>query len=363
MKFVDEYRDPVLAQTILAEIRKTVTRPWVIMEVCGGHTHAIVKHGIDQLLPDKIELVHGPGCPVCVTPLTTLDQAIELAGRSEIIFTSFGDMLRVPASYTTLLTVKAKGGDVRIVYSSLEALTIARQNPQKQVVFFGVGFETTAPGSGMAIKQAAREGLTNFSVLASHVLIPPAMSALLNAHGNRVQGYLAAGHVCVITGINQYKLLARQHKVPIIVTGFEPLDILSAIFMLIKQLEHGKHEVQNQYSRSVNTEGNKMAQKLMNEIFKVTDRQWRGIGLLRASGLAIKDEFTAFDAEKKFDLTKIKTEESTKCLSGAILQGLTKPDECTAFAKECLPSHPLGATMVSSEGACAAYYQFMEHGK
>lgn len=358
MKFVDEYRDPRLAKTILAEIKSVVTKPWVIMEVCGGHTHAIVKNGIDQILPEQIELVHGPGCPVCVTPLEILDKAIAIAGKPDVIFTSFGDMLRVPGSRQDLFMVKSAGGDVRIVYSPLESLAIARENPDKHVVFFGVGFETTAPGNAMAVKQAKQEGLANFSMLSSHVLIPPAMKALLDSPDNRVQGYLAAGHVCTVMGWQEYESIAKKYKVPIVPTGFEPMDILAGILMVVKQLEQDRFEVENQYSRSVTREGNRAAQDLISEVFEVTDRKWRGIGELPASGLRIRDSYAAYDAEKIFSVEDIIVEEPEKCLSGQVLQGLKAPRECPAFGKECTPEHPLGATMVSSEGACAAHYKY-----
>lgn len=362
MKFIDEYRDPAIAKAILAEIKSVVTKPWVIMEVCGGHTHAIVKNGIDQILPEQIELVHGPGCPVCVTPLEILDKAIAIASRSDVIFTSFGDMLRVPGSHQDLFMVKSAGGDVRIVYSPLESLAIARENPDKQVVFFGVGFETTAPGNAMAVKQAKKEKLANFSMLSSHVLIPPAMKSLLDSPDNRVQGYLAAGHVCTVMGWKEYEPIAQEYKVPIVPTGFEPIDILAGILMIVKQLEEGRHEVENQYSRSVIREGNKAAQDLISEVFEVTDRKWRGIGELSASGLKIRDSYVTYDGEKIFSVDDIVVQEPESCVSGQVLQGRKTPRECIAFGKECTPEHPLGATMVSSEGACAAYYRYSNIG-
>lgn len=362
MKYLDEYRNPTLAKAILAAIRQTVTQSWVIMEICGGQTHAIIKNGIDQLLPAQIELVHGPGCPVCVTPLETIDRAIVIAGRPEVIFCSFGDMLRVPGSDKDLFMVKSAGGDVRMVYSPLEAVKIARDNPDREVVFLAVGFETTAPGNAMAIHQAAREGLTNFSTLVSHVLVPPAMQALLSSPANRVQGYLAAGHVCSIMGWAEYEPIAEQYKIPIVVTGFEPMDILEGIRLVVKQLEEGRYQVQNQYSRVVQREGNRPAQEMIRSIFEVTDRKWRGIGTIPASGLKIRDSFAAFDAEKKFMVDGIQTRESTLCVSGEVLQGLKKPAACPAFGRQCRPEHPLGATMVSSEGACAAYYKYHQSG-
>ena len=358
MKYLDEFRDPELAKKIVTAIRNTVTRPWVIMEICGGQTHSIIKNGIDQVLPEEIELVHGPGCPVCVTPLEVIDKAIEIASRPEVIFTSFGDMLRVPGSRKDLFMVKSEGGDVRTVYSPLEAVKIARENPAREVVFFAVGFETTAPGNALAIHQAAQEGLTNFSELVSHVLVPPAMEALLSSPENRVQGYLAAGHVCTVMGWEEYEPIAKKYKVPIVPTGFEPVDILEGILLVVKQLEEGRHEVENQYLRSVKREGNRPAQKLIKEIFEITNRKWRGIGEIPSSGLKIRDKYADFDAERKFDVGNIKANEAEICISGIILQGLKKPNECPAFGKECSPSHPLGATMVSSEGACAAYFKY-----
>ncbi len=358
MKYLDEYRDPALAKRILAEIEKTVTRPWVIMEICGGHTHAIVKNGIDQVLPKEIELVHGPGCPVCVTPVEIVDKAVAIASRPEVIFTSFGDMLRVPGSTRDLFMVKSAGGDVRIVYSPLEAVNIARANPDREVVFFAVGFETTAPGNGLAVEQAAMEGLGNFSELVSHVLVPPAIKALLDSPDNRVQGYLAAGHVCTVMGWREYEPIAEQYKVPIVPSGFEPMDILAGILMVVKQLEEGRHEVENQYSRSVTREGNIPAQGMINRVFEVADRKWRGIGDIPASGLKLRNAYAAYDAERKFSVEAIKVKESELCISGRVLQGLKKPLDCKAFGKECTPEHPLGATMVSSEGACSAYYKY-----
>jgi len=358
MKFVAEYRDPAFARQLLDQIRRTVTRPWVVMEICGGHTHAIMKNGLDQLLPGQVELVHGPGCPVCVTPLETIDRAVAIAARPEVIFTSFGDMLRVPGSVSSLLMAKSAGADVRMVYSPLEAVALARQHPEREVVFLAVGFETTAPGNGMALLQARREGLTNFSLLASHVLVPPAIRALLSSPGNRVQGYLAPGHVCTVMGWGEYEPLAEEFKVPIVVTGFEPVDILAGLLMVLRQLEGGRHAVENQYGRSVSREGNLAAQKILAEVFAVRDRPWRGIGMLPMSGLVIKDELAAFDAERKFAVESIRVRESGLCMSGSVLQGLLKPDGCPAFGRECTPEHPLGATMVSGEGACAAYYRY-----
>ncbi len=358
MKYLDEYRNPVLAKKILANIKDTVTRSWTIMEICGGQTHSIIRSGIDQLLPSEIELVHGPGCPVCVTPLETIDKAIAIAGLPDVIFCSFGDMLRVPGSTKDLLMVKSEGGDIRVVYSPLEAVKIARRHPDKKVVFLAVGFETTAPGNAMAIMQAAREGLTNFSELASHVLVPPAMKALLSSPENRVQGYLAAGHVCTVMGLEEYDPIAEEFKAPIVATGFEPMDILEGILLIAKQLEEGRHDVENQYTRLVQSQGNKKAKEMVSTIFEICNRQWRGIGELPASGLRIRDQFAGFDAEKLYNVHDLHVLESEKCISGQILQGMKKPVECSAFGNECVPEHPLGATMVSSEGACAAYYKY-----
>ncbi|MBC8322371.1 MAG: hydrogenase formation protein HypD [Candidatus Marinimicrobia bacterium] len=363
MKYLDEFRDPEIAKQILSEIHKTVTKPWVIMEICGGQTHSIIRNGLDQVLPKEIELVHGPGCPVCVTPLEIIDKAIAIAGKPNVIFTSFGDMLRVPGSKKDLFMVKSEGSDVRTVYSPLEALTIAKANPDKEVVFFAVGFETTAPGNAMAIHQAAMEGIKNFSELVSHVLVPPAMEALLSSPENRVQGYLAAGHVCTIMGWEEYDPIAEKYKVPIIPTGFEPVDILEGILLVVKQLEEGRHEVENQYLRSVKREGNPVAQNLISEIYEVTDRKWRGIGEIPMSGFVIREKYKLFDAEDKFSVGDIHADEPELCISGVILQGLKKPHECPAFGKECTPTTPLGATMVSSEGACAAYYKYQRMGK
>ncbi len=328
------------------------------MEVCGGQTHSIVKNGIDRLLPSEIELVHGPGCPVCVTSLELLDKAIAIASRPDVIFASFGDMLRVPGSEKDLFMVKSEGGDVRIVYSPLDAVQLAKENPDKKVVFFAVGFETTAPSNAMAVRQASRGGLSNFSVLVSHVLVPPAMKALLNSPQNRVQGYLAAGHVCAVMGWEEYEPIARQHKVPIVVTGFEPVDILLGILMTVRQLERGEAKVENHYLRAVSREGNRPAQELIEKIFEVTDRNWRGIGVIESSGFRLRPEFAQHDAEQVFDLTDMKVSEPSSCISGLVLQGLKKPHECPVFAEECTPQTPLGATMVSSEGACAAYYSY-----
>lgn len=358
MKFVDEYRDGAKARQYAEEIQRLTTKPWTIMEICGGQTHAIVKFGIDALLPPSLNLVHGPGCPVCVTPLELIDKAIEIAGRPGVIFCSFGDMLRVPGSRSDLLSVKAGGGDVRIVYSPLDAVKIALEQPKKEVVFFAVGFETTAPANALAVCQAHQRGLTNFSVLVSQVLVPPAMEAILSAPANRVQGFLAAGHVCTVMGCAEYHPIARRYRVPIVVTGFEPVDILQGLLMCVKQLEEGRAEVENQYARSVRPEGNRPAQELIQQVFRVVPRKWRGVGEIPRSGLGLTPEFARFDAEERFGVADHHAEESAECISGLILQGLKKPHECTAFGINCTPEHPLGATMVSSEGACAAYYRY-----
>jgi hydrogenase expression/formation protein HypD len=358
MKYLTEYRDPATAKKMLAEIRKTVTTPWVIMEVCGGQTHAIVRSGIDQLLPEKIRLVHGPGCPVCVTPLETIDRAIAIARRPEVIFCSFGDMLRVPGSDRDLLTARSAGADVRVVYSPLEALQVAGDNPDRQVVFFAIGFETTAPGNAMAILQADKQGLDNFSELVCHVLVPPAMTALLSSAKNQVNGYLAAGNVCTIMGLAEYEEIAEKYKVPIVATGLEPNDIIEGILMVVKQLEEGRSEVENQYVRSVRYDGNVLARQAVNEVFEICDQKWRGIGLLPDSGLKIRKRFSGLDATLRFGVEGVEVNEPEMCISGEVLQGLKRPNECSAFGLECKPEHPLGATMVSSEGACAAYYRY-----
>ncbi|HWR35310.1 MAG TPA: hydrogenase formation protein HypD [Clostridia bacterium] len=358
MKFVTEYRDAAAAAEYAAAITRVTTRPWTIMEICGGQTHSIVKFGIDELLPKKITLVHGPGCPVCVTPLELIDKAIAIAGRPEVIFCSFGDMLRVPGSERDLFEVKARGGDVRILYSPMDALKIAKENPDKQVVFFAVGFETTAPAHAMAVHQAKQEGIKNFSILVSHVLVPPAMEAILGSPENRVQGFLAAGHVCTVMGFEEYYPIAAKYKAPIVVTGFEPLDILQGILMCVTQLEEGRAEVENQYTRSVRRQGNRGAQELIGKVFRVVARKWRGVGEIPASGLGLRPEFAEYDAELKFGLTEYTAEESSECISGEVLCGVKKPAECPAFGVICTPEKPLGAPMVSNEGACAAYYRY-----
>ena len=358
MKFTDEYRDQRLAKELAAALARVTTRPWTIMEVCGGQTHAIVKFGLDQLLPPGVELVHGPGCPVCVTPVELIDKAIEIAARPEVIFCSFGDMLRVPGTQRDLFSVKAQGGDVRIVYSPLDAVQLARRHPDRQVVFFAVGFETTAPANALAVLQAHRLGLKNFSMLVSHVLVPPAMEAILSSPNNRVQGFLAAGHVCTVMGYTEYEPIAHRYRVPIVVTGFEPLDILQGILMCVEQLEQGRAEVQNQYARAVRRRGNEPAQELIRHVFQVVPRKWRGVGEIPQSGLGLAPAYAEFDAERRFGVATLTAEESAECISGLILQGVKKPHQCPAFATRCTPEHPLGATMVSSEGACAAYYRY-----
>ena len=358
MKYVSEYRDADLVRKTTREIRRIVTKPWVIMEICGGQTHAIVRHGLDQLLPDEIELVHGPGCPVCVTPLELIDKALAIASQPNVIFTSFGDMLRVPGSGRDLFSVRAVGGDVRVVYSPLDAVKVAQQNPDKEVVFFAIGFETTAPANAMSVLQAQKLGLTNYSVLVSHVRVPPAMHAILGSPHNRVQGFLAAGHVCAVMGYWEYPPIAEKYHTPIVVTGFEPLDIAQGILETVRRLEAGKVEVGNAYSRAVTREGNLPAQKVIEQVFCECDRKWRGIGTIPMSGWCLRPELAAFNAENKFNVEAIRPEESPLCIAGEILQGLKKPHDCTAFGKQCKPGHPLGATMVSAEGACAAYYKY-----
>ena len=356
MKYVDRYRDGNAMKKLLQVIKARTSRPWTIMEICGGQTHSIMKNGLDQVLP--VELVHGPGCPVCVTPLETIDRALAIAARSDVIFCSFGDMARVPGSHKDLLTVKAEGGDVRLVYSPLDAVALAQKNPDKQVVFFGVGFETTAPVVAMAVMQAKTMGLPNFSVLASHVLVPPAMEAILSEPECRVQGFLAAGHVCTVTGYGEYHPIAQKFGVPMVVTGFEPVDILEGVLMCVEQLESDRAEVENQYRRSVREEGNLSAMALIDQVFETVDRKWRGIGEIPRSGWGLRSEMAAFDAARRFDVTDLAVEESSECMAGQVLQGRLKPDQCPAFGVRCTPEHPLGATMVSGEGACAAYYHY-----
>lgn len=360
MKYLEEYRDADLSKRLLNAIKKITTKNWTIMEVCGGQTHSIVKFGIDELLPGEITLVHGPGCPVCVTPLEQIDKAIEIASKQDVIFCSFGDMLRVPGSEKDLLTVKADDGNVKIVYSPLDALKIAKDNQDKEVVFFAVGFETTAPANAMAVYQAHDQNIKNFSVLTSHVLVPPAIEAILSSENNRVQAFLAAGHVCTIMGFEEYEPIVKKYNAPIVVTGFEPVDILQGIYMCVKQLEEGRAESENAYSRVVSQKGNESAKNIIREVFKVVPRKWRGIGEIPRSGLGLCDKYKEYDAERKFGMVDYTKDESTKCISGLILQGVKKPSECSVFGIECTPEHPLGATMVSSEGACAAYYRYRD---
>jgi len=361
VKYLDEYRDGKIASKIVEEIRRIQTRPWVIMEVCGGQTHSIVKNGVDYLLPRGIELVHGPGCPVCVTPLEMIDKAHAIARRPDVIFCSFGDMLRVPGSEGDLFTIKSEGGDVRIVYSPLDCLKIARANPDKKVVSFAVGFETTAPANAMLVSRAKQDGVHNVSILVSHVLVPPSIAAILQSPQNRVQGFLGPGHVCAIMGYREYEPMSARFKVPIVITGFEPLDILQGTLMVVRQLEEGRAEVENEYSRILDREGNRPAQKLVASVFEIADRKWRGVGSIPKSGYKLRWEYRDYDAEKIFSVKEIDTREPEICISGRILRGIKKPHDCPAFGTICTPQHPLGATMVSAEGACAAYYAYGRH--
>jgi hydrogenase expression/formation protein HypD len=363
VKYVDEFRDGVKAKEYAEALARLAAHPWIIMEICGGQTHAIVKFGIDQLLPDGITLVHGPGCPVCVTPVELIDKAVEIASRPGVIFCSFGDMLRVPGTGRDLLSVKAAGGDVRVVYSPLDAVRLARENPDREVVFFAVGFETTAPANAMAVVQAHQGQTRNFSMLVSHVLVPPAIEAILDSPDNSVQAFLAAGHVCTVMGYTEYEPIAGRYHTPIVVTGFEPLDILQGILMCVRQLEQGRAEVENQYTRAVRREGNVPAQETIREVFRVVPRKWRGIGEVPHSGLGLTRKYEAHDAEQKFGVAAMTAEESSECMSGLVLRGAMKPHDCPAFATRCTPEHPLGAPMVSSEGACAAYYQYRRRTK
>jgi len=358
VRFLDEYRNADAVRGLAAAIGAATTRPWNIMEICGGQTHSIVRFALDEMLPREITMIHGPGCPVCVTPIEILDKAVAIAGRPEVTFCSFGDMLRVPGSRKDLFTVKSEGGDVRVVYSPMDAVALAQERPDRQVVFLAVGFETTAPANAMAVAQAARLGLKNFSVLVSHVLVPPAMRAVLDSPLNRVQGFLAAGHVCTITGMAEYRPIAEKYRVPIVVTGFEPVDILRGVLLCVKQLEEGRHEVENAYARSVQPEGNRPALREIAKIFQVVPRKWRGIGEIPASGLALREAYAEFDAERRFNVEAITAEEPAECIAGEILQGHRKPHDCPAFGVYCTPDHPLGAPMVSSEGACSAYYRY-----
>jgi len=358
MKFVDEYRNSKEVRLYANAIGNIVKRPWTLMEICGGQTHSIAKYSLQDLLPNQISLLHGPGCPVCVTPVELIDKAIHIAGIPDVIFCSFGDMLRVPGSNEDLFTVKSRGADLRIVYSPMEALKIAKDNPEKEVVFFAIGFETTAPANAMAIYSAKSEKMENLSFLVSQVIVPPAMLSILNSPDNRVQGFLAAGHVCTIMGYREYEPIAKEHSIPIVVTGFEPLDILQGIYMCVKQLEEGRTEVENQYARSVRREGNLQAQKIIEEVFQIIPRQWRGIGEIAQSGFGLRSDYSKYDADQRFPAEIKSREKSSECISGLILQGIKKPDECRAFGKTCTPETPLGATMVSTEGACAAYYRY-----
>ncbi|MGW6530342.1 hydrogenase formation protein HypD [Streptomyces venezuelae] len=356
MKYLDEYRDPALARDLLARLRRTATRPWRIMEVCGGQTHTLVRQGIDELLPAGIRMIHGPGCPVCVTPLETLDRAMAIAARPDVTFTSFGDMLRVPGSTTDLLALRARGADVRVVYSPMEAVRIAVENPDRHVVFLAVGFETTAPANAMTVLHAARLRLANFSLLVSHVLVPPAMTALLDDTDCEVEAFLAAGHVCAVMGWTEYEPIAERYRVPVIVTGFEPLDLLEGILMAVTQLEEGRHEVENQYARAVRRTGNTEAQHVLARVFRTTSRAWRGIGTLPASGLELAPDYAAFDAARRFDVSALHPTEDPECIAGAILTGARLPTDCDAYGVRCTPRSPLGAPMVSSEGTCAAFH-------
>jgi hydrogenase expression/formation protein HypD len=358
VKFIDEYRDAAAARRCADAIERLVTRPWNLMEVCGGQTHAIVRFGLDEMLPDKITLIHGPGCPVCVTPIEMIDKAIVIAAREEVIFCSYGDMLRVPGSETDLLTVKSAGGDVRVVYSPLDAVTIAQEHPDRQVVFFAIGFETTAPANVMAVVQAQRLGLDNFSVLMSHVLVPPAIRAVLNSPRNIVQGFLAAGHVCAVMGTREYEPIVAQYRTPIVVTGFEPLDILQGIYMCVRQLEEGRAELENQYARIVRREGNRAAVDQVRQVLHTVSRKWRGIGEIPDSGWALRPAYARFDANLRFQVQHVTADEPRECVAGEVLQGHRKPYECPVFGTRCTPDNPLGAPMVSAEGACAAYYRY-----
>ncbi len=358
MKYIDEYRDASLARGIAEAIRARVTRPWVLMEICGGQTHTIMRYGLDEMLPPEIELVHGPGCPVCVAPLEIIDKALAIASRPDVIFVSYGDMLRVPGSHSDLFQVKAAGGDVRIAYSPMDAVKLARENPSRRVVFFGIGFETTAPANAMSVWQASREGLKNFSLLAAHVLVPPAMRAILASPANRVQGLIAPGHVCTVMGTPEYEDLCRDFHLPIVIGGFEPVDLLESIRRLVAQLEDGRADLENQYGRSVARQGNAPAQRLLEQVFEVTDRQWRGIGTIPRSGYRLRSEFAEFDAELVFGTQPITAHEPEECISALVLQGLKKPVDCSAFGTLCTPERPLGAPMVSGEGVCAAYHAY-----
>jgi hydrogenase expression/formation protein HypD len=363
MKYLTEYRDPELVEAFVKELHHITTRPWTIMEICGGQTHSLVKNGLLDMLPEQITMVHGPGCPVCVTPINIIDEAIALAQRPEVILCSFGDMMRVPGSHKSLLQAKAEGADVRMLYSPLEAVSLAQQNPQREVVFFAVGFETTAPANALSVVQAKAMGVNNYSILASHVLVPPAMEAILGDPENRIDAFLAAGHVCTIMGMEEYYPVAEKYKTPIVVTGFEPVDLLQGILMAVRQLEAGEYKVENQYSRAVMREGNRMAQETMSQVFEVTDRPWRGLGTIPASGYEVKGAYKQYNARVKFGLGDMGSIENTACISGDIMKGLKKPFDCPHFGKGCTPEHPIGAPMVSSEGACAAYFHYHHSGQ
>lgn len=359
MKHLDEYRDAATVRRLAKAIAATATRPWTLMEVCGGQTHAIVRFGLDELLPPTVELIHGPGCPVCVTPTRLIDHAITLARRPGLMLCSYGDMLRVPGTMGDLFLAKSEGGDVRSVYSPMDALALARENPEREVVFFAVGFETTAPANAMAVYQAREQGIGNFSILCSHVLVPPGIEALMEAADNRVEGFLAAGHVCTIMGTSEYQPLAARYRVPIVITGFEPVDILQGVLMTVRQLEEGRCEVENPYSRSVRESGNTQAREMIRRVFRVVAREWRGLGEIAASGLELAPEYAAFDAARKFPQSPLPIKpEDNGCLSGLVLQGRLRPEDCPHFGTACTPEHPLGATMVSGEGACAAYHRY-----
>jgi len=361
MKYLSEYRDAELVHSTIKKIGDTVSQPWTIMEICGGQTHSIIRNGLDQLLPEEIELVHGPGCPVCVTPLELIDKALVIASQPDVIFTSYGDMLRVPGSEADLFSIRAQGGDIRVVYSPLDALKIAQENPDKEVVFFAIGFETTAPANVMSILQAEQLHVSNFSILVSHVRVPQAIEAILGSPNNRVQGFLAAGHVCAVMGYWEYLPIAKKYQIPITVTGFEPLDIVQGILNTVESLESGEAVVKNAYIRAVSEQGNQTAQEAINKVFESCDRKWRGIGVIPGSGWRLKPAYSVYDAELRFNVQTIQTEESPLCISGLVLQGIKKPAECAAFGTLCSPENPLGATMVSDEGACAAYYRYRNH--
>jgi hydrogenase expression/formation protein HypD len=358
VRFVDEFADPALAEALLAEIERRVTRRWSIMEICGGQTHSIIRHGLDQLLPSEIGLVHGPGCPVCVTSLETIDRALAITRDPRVVLCTFGDMMRVPGSGEDLMSARARGADARIVYSPLDALSVAESEPDREVVFLAVGFETTAPATAMAAREARRRGVGNFSMLVSHVLVPPAIEALMAAPDTRVDAFLAAGHVCTVMGTRQYESLAGALRVPIVITGFEPLDLLDGIRRAVTQLEGGRFELENAYARAVRAEGNEPARAMIDEVFEVVDRRWRGLGVLAASGWALRDDYAPLDAERRFGVGSLEVEEPEQCRAGDVLRGVITPDQCPAFGRECSPRRPLGAPMVSSEGACAAYHRY-----